>query len=146
MAGKHFCREGAGGSWWTSKLNLWQQSALTAANSLLGCVWQNIARSSRKVIFPLYATPVKTQLERCVRCWALQGKRDMDLLGWCCFKEAGVGLDNLQSSFPTLTILQSCHSVMLFPIKAAFRVAPDGKKKQPWMCKILLGEAPSIFL
>ncbi|PKU49604.1 hypothetical protein llap_157 [Limosa lapponica baueri] len=64
------------------KLNMTQQCALAAqkANFILGCIERSVASRSREMNLPLYSTPVRPHLEYCIRLWALQRKKDMELL------------------------------------------------------------------
>ena len=59
------------------QLSMSQQCALVAkvANGVLGYCQQ-----VEEVILPLYSALVRPHLERCVQCWALQHKRDRDIL------------------------------------------------------------------
>ena len=60
-----------------TKLNMGQQHTLVAkaANGVLGYCQQ-----VEEVILPLYSALVRPHLECCVQCWALQHKRDRDIL------------------------------------------------------------------
>ncbi|KAK4827507.1 hypothetical protein QYF61_018833 [Mycteria americana] len=66
-----------------TKLNMSQQFALAAkkVNGVLGCIRQSIASRSSEVILPHCSALVRPHLECCVQLWALQYKRDMDILG-----------------------------------------------------------------
>jgi len=80
-AGKQLCRKGQG-SWWTPKLNMSQQWALATKRTegILGCIRQSSARRWREVILPFYSALVRPQLKYCVQFWALQYRKDMNML------------------------------------------------------------------
>ena len=65
-----------------TKLKMKQQCALAAkaANVILGCIRMSVASRSKEVILPLYSALVRPQLECWVQCWALQHRREMDIL------------------------------------------------------------------
>ena len=64
------------------KLAVGQQWAPAAkvVNGILGCIRQNVASRLREVILPLCSALVRPQLECCVKSWAPQYKRDMDIV------------------------------------------------------------------
>ncbi|GAB0190689.1 cAMP-dependent protein kinase inhibitor alpha [Grus japonensis] len=64
------------------KLNVTWQSVLAAqkANCILGCIKRCVTSRSREVILPLCSALMRPHLECCVQFWALQYKRDMELL------------------------------------------------------------------
>ncbi|GAB0180750.1 mitochondrial enolase superfamily member 1 [Grus japonensis] len=65
-----------------TKLKVSQQCALVTkkADYILGCIRKSIASRARQVILSLYSALVRLHLACCVQCWALQYKRDMDIL------------------------------------------------------------------
>ncbi|GAB0180077.1 mitochondrial enolase superfamily member 1 [Grus japonensis] len=65
-----------------SKLTTSQQCALAAkkANSLLACMRKSVVSMSREVTLTLCSALVSPHLEYYVQFWALQYKRDMDML------------------------------------------------------------------
>ena len=63
-----------------AKMNKGRQcgDAVRKANRTLSCIHRCISSRSREVILPLYAAPVRPQLEDCVQFWALHFRRDVD--------------------------------------------------------------------
>jgi len=49
-------------------------------NSILGCIRQTIASGSRQVTPPLYSALVRPHVECWAQLWALQYKREIDIL------------------------------------------------------------------
>lgn len=65
-----------------NKLSMRHQCTLKAknANSFLHCIRQNTSSRLTEVILPQYSALVRPHLEFCIHFWALQYKRDMDIL------------------------------------------------------------------
>jgi len=65
-----------------TKLNISQQSALVRkdANTSPSCIRQSIPSRLKEVILPFYAALVRPQLKYCVHSWALQYKREKELM------------------------------------------------------------------
>jgi len=64
------------------KLTMSQQYALVAKkpNGILGCLRKSVANRSREILPPLYSALVRPRLEYRVHFWALQFKKDEELL------------------------------------------------------------------
>lgn len=54
--------------------------AAKETNEMLGCINKSITRRDKKVIFLIYSTLIKPQVEYCAQFWSPLYKKDVDRL------------------------------------------------------------------